>query len=105
MSQSSNPNAKLFAILSYLGIFWIVGLVAAKDDPFVHFHVNQGLVLFLLNVALSIMTLIPIIGWIIALVGYIFSVVCFILGILHAARDEMAPLPLIGSIQDRKSVV
>lgn len=98
MSQSSNPNAKLFAVLSYLGILWIVGLLAAKDDPFVRFHVNQGLVLFLLNIVLSIIMAIPVVGLIVALVGYIFTMVCFVLGILHSVKEEMVPLPLIGGI-------
>ena len=36
--STSDPNAKLFSILAYLGILWIVGLLAAKDDVFVKYH-------------------------------------------------------------------
>lgn len=92
-------NAKLFSILAYLGILWIVGLLAAKDDVFVKYHVNQGLLLFLLGVAGSIVGIIPIIG---AIVGAIVSVVCFvlmILGIVNAVKGEMKPLPFIGNFE------
>jgi uncharacterized membrane protein len=97
--STSDPNAKLFSILAYLGILWIVGLLAAKDDVFVKYHVNQGLLLFLLGVAGSIVGIIPIIG---AIVGAIVSVVCFvlmILGIVNAVKGEMKPLPFIGNFE------
>lgn len=99
MSETSNPNGKLFSVLAYFGILWLVGLLAAKDDPFVKFHVNQGLTLFLFGVALGVVAVIPIIGWIVSIVGSIFSFVCFILGIVNACKGEMKPLPLIGKIQ------
>ena len=41
-----DSNDKVFGILSYIGILWIVGLAAGKT-PFAKFHANQGLVLFL----------------------------------------------------------
>lgn len=99
MSETSNPNAKLFSVLSYFGILWIVGLLAAKDDPYVKFHVNQGLLLFLLEVAASIVMVIPIIGWIVGAVAYVFSFVCFIMGVINAVQGNMKPLPLIGKLE------
>ena len=72
--MSNNPNAKLFSILAYFGILWIVGLLAAKDDLFVKYHVNQGLILFILGVAGAIVSVIPILG---AIISAIVSVICF----------------------------
>ena len=37
-------NLKIFSILSYIGIFWIVGLISERDDPVVRFHINQGII-------------------------------------------------------------
>lgn len=97
--STSNPNAKLFSVLSYIGILWLVGLLAAKDDVFVKYHVNQGLVLFLLGVIGSIIGIIPVVGTIVSWVVSIFGVVCMILGIVNSVKGEMKPLPIIGKIE------
>ena len=48
-------NEKLFSILSYLGILWLIGLLVApeKEDSKVRFHVGQGIILSIVGVALS----------------------------------------------------
>lgn len=88
---------KVFAILAYLGILFVVPLLAAKDSPFAMYHANQGLLLFLFAVALGIIGMIPVIG-LISLIGWIPHVIFMILGIINAANGQMKPLPLIGGI-------
>lgn len=97
--STSDPNAKLYSVLAYIGILWIVGLLAAKDDVFVKYHVNQGLILFLLGIAGSVIGIIPILGTIVAAVVGVFCFVCFILGIVNAVKGEMKPLPFIGNFE------
>ncbi|MBQ4050702.1 MAG: hypothetical protein IJD13_03670 [Oscillospiraceae bacterium] len=97
--STSDPNAKLYSILAYIGILWIVGLLAAKDDVYVKYHVNQGLILFLLGVAGGIVGVIPILGTIVSVVVSVFCFVCFILGIVNAVKGEMKPLPIIGKFE------
>nr|WP_317412163.1 hypothetical protein [uncultured Solibaculum sp.] len=100
-----NSNSKLFSVLSYFGILWIIGLVAAPQDSFVRFHVNQGILLFILEIITSlagfILGLIPVIRWFGGLVTGalgIFAFVLFIMGIVNAVKGRMKPLPLIGGI-------
>ena len=97
-------NDKVYGILSYIGILWIVGLAAGKT-PFAKFHANQGLVLFLaeivIGIAGGILSVIPFIGFIGAIVsglGSLASLVLMILGIVNVAQGEMKPLPVIGGI-------
>ena len=92
-------NNKLYNILAYLGILFLVGLIAAPNEPDVKFHVNQGIVLCLLEVAIGIISVIPIIGWIIGFVGSIFCLVLAIMGIIAASKGEQKELPLIGKIK------
>ncbi len=49
-------NEKLFAILSYIGILWLIGLLVApeKTDAKVRFHVGQGIILTIADVILGI---------------------------------------------------
>ena len=97
-SQDIEKN-KVYAILAYIGILFLVPLLAAKDSPYARFHTNQGLVLFLLEVALNILLAIPVLGWILAPIGWIAVVVFAIIGIINAAQGECKPLPVIGGIE------
>lgn len=99
-----DSNDKLFGVLSYIGILWIIGLAAGKT-PFARFHANQGLVLFLagivLGVAGGVLTAIPFIGFLGAIVsglGGLATLILMIMGIVNAAQGEMKPLPVIGGI-------
>ncbi len=90
---------KLMAAISYIWILFLVPLFAAKDDAFARYHANQGLVLFLVSIALGIIAIIPFIGAIISAIGGIVTFVFMILGIINALKGEMKPLPLIGGIE------
>ncbi|MBQ5896910.1 MAG: DUF4870 domain-containing protein [Oscillospiraceae bacterium] len=94
---------KLLAAISYIGILFLVPLLAAKDDAFARYHANQGLVLFIANIAAAIagfiLGFIPVIGIIVAWIIRIALFVLMILGIIKALKGEMKPLPLIGGIE------
>ncbi|MDR2119252.1 MAG: DUF4870 domain-containing protein [Tannerella sp.] len=94
---------KIFGILAYFGILFLVPLLAAKESPFARFHANQGLILFILYVIViivgAILGIIPVIGGIIGLVLYLGLFVLAILGIINAAKGEKKELPLIGKFQ------
>ncbi|MCI9575101.1 MAG: hypothetical protein HFJ84_00185 [Clostridiales bacterium] len=48
------PNSKVYWILCYLGILWLVGLIADRENPKTRFHVNQGIILSMLGAVLSV---------------------------------------------------
>lgn len=95
-TQSDVDKNKALAIIAYIGILWIVPVVAAKDSEYAMFHANQGLNLFLVAVALMFIWIIPILGWLIGFFGWIFVVILAIMGIINAANGEQKPLPIIG---------
>ncbi len=98
---------KVFALLSYVGILWLVPLVAAKDSPFAKYHANQGILLsvvgFVAGIAMTILALIivhvPVLNfcgcvscaiWMVYMVGMLALA---IMGILNAVNGKMKPLP------------
>jgi len=93
---------KIFGILAYLGILWLVPLLAAKESPFARYHANQGIILFITGMAVWICSIvlafIPILGWLIDLCLFIGMVVLWIMGIINAAKGECKPLPVIGNL-------
>ncbi len=88
------PNG--IAILSYLWILCIVPLIIGKDDPFVKFHAKQGLALFIGEIVLFVIAMIPFLGWAIAWIGNIVAVVLSIIGIVNVAQGKRAELPIVG---------
>ena len=94
-----DSNSKTYNILAYIGILFLVGMISAPNDQDVKFNVNQGLVLFIIEVAAGIISLIPIIGWI---VGPIIGIGCFVLsimGIMNVVNGLQKELPIIGKIK------
>lgn len=89
---------KVLAVLSYLGILFLVPLLAAPKSKFAKFHANQGCVLFIAEVALTMVWIIPILGWIVGFVGGIGTLVLAIMGIINALNGKAVKLPLIGDI-------
>ncbi|HAI73918.1 TPA: hypothetical protein DCL22_00845 [Candidatus Moranbacteria bacterium] len=87
------------AIIAY--IIFFVPLLAARDSKFAMYHANQGLNLFLLAVAVSVVgAIIPFLGWFIILpFGHLAVLIFVIMGIINASKGEMKPLPLIGKIE------
>ena len=77
------------AIIAYI-IFFIPLLTEDKKDPFVLFHVKQGIVLLIFSIIASF---IPIIGW---FIGFPITMILFIIGILNASKGEEKELPIIG---------
>ena len=97
-----NDN-KVMGVLSYIGILWLVPLLAAKDSKFARFHANQGLVLWLasiiLSVASAVLAIIPIVGCVAAILLPVVGIggfVLMILGIINAAQGKAKELPIIG---------
>lgn len=90
---------KIYGILAYIGILFIVPLLAAPKSPFAKFHANQGCILFIASVALSLVAWIPILGWIVGFAGWVFLLVLAIMGIVNAANGEMKKLPLLGDFE------
>lgn len=94
----SAGNNTLMAVLCYLGILIIVPFVTeAKNDPFVKFHLKQGLVLIICIVIGMFIGVVPILGWILAPLLGLFNLVMVILGIVNAATGKQSQLPIIGS--------
>ncbi|MBQ7925115.1 MAG: hypothetical protein IJ335_02355 [Lachnospiraceae bacterium] len=99
-------DKKVTGIVAY--ITWIGWLVAflAGDKEGAKVHLNQGLVLAILSVGSWLVKLIlggiPIIGFLIGIICAIVNLFVFvmvIIGIIYAATDKDAELPLVGAIK------
>ncbi|GHV48135.1 hypothetical protein AGMMS49546_38430 [Spirochaetia bacterium] len=116
---AGEDNVKTMSILAYIIFFVPLLMGAHKTSAAVRFHTNQGTILFLANGLLAIgigivsailtgvvvavggygaiMTITSIIGilWMVYGLGVM---ALYILGIVHAVKGELKPLPIIGGI-------
>jgi uncharacterized membrane protein len=88
-------EGKVFAILGYLSILCIVPLIFKKDNPFVLSHSKQGLVLFVGQVGLFILSII--FPWCLKVGIFILSVLSF-WGIIAVLQGRYLSLPLVARI-------
>ena len=97
---------KIISLFAYIGILFLIPLLAAKQSRFARYHVNQGLVLFIFEIAITfplyLLSLIPTVGIIFSITGYVFDalfVVLMVLGIVNSVQGKAKELPLIGKIK------
>jgi len=105
MEEQKNQQKKAkntgMAVVAYI-IFFIPLLTDSKNDPFVKYHVKQGLVLFIASIIVwFIARVIPVLGFIVSQILNIAILVLLIIGIINAVNGEQKPLPLIGQFADK----
>lgn len=99
--QVNLSGNKGMAILAYLGpLILIPFLTEAKNDPFVKFHLKQGLVLIIVAIGWNILTnFIPGFFWMFSMLLSLVSLgflIIGIIGIINVVNGQMKPLPIIG---------
>ncbi len=103
-ASSDGKNVGM-AILCYLGILVLIPLLTdAKNDPFVKFHIKQGLVLLITGVILGVISPVPVIGWLVGALGSLFILILVIMGIVNAAAGKEEKLPVIGQYADKFNI-
>ena len=93
-------------LLCYV-LWWVSGLVfilLERENKFVRFHAMQSIVTFgaitIVSIALSILTIIPVIGAIFVILNFIIGLLALVLWIvlmIKAYKGEMYKLPWAGN--------
>lgn len=92
-------EGKTIAIISYITIF---GLLIAflmnndKKNSFASYHLRQSLGLGLTGLALSVVNIIPILGWLVSILGSIFLIILWVIGLMGALNGKEKPVPFLG---------
>ena len=94
-------DGKIYALLAYLSILCIIPLIVKKNNPFVLAHGKQGLVLFVVQVAVWILSIV--LPMILAPLMFILMGLSF-LGLIATLKGEYVRLPLIATWADKISL-
>ena len=93
----SNTAAALAYVLGWLT--GIVFLLLEKDDKFVRFHAMQSIITFGL---ITLLSFIPVIGWMLSPILMILAFVLWLLLIFKAYQGEKFKLPVIGDFAEKQ---
>ena len=102
--KMSISGDNVYAILSYLWILCLIPILMKKEEDFVHFHARQGLMLFIVEVAIGIIGIIPFLGHIVYLVGMLACGLLSIVGIVQVLMGNKWKMPVIGDWAEKIKV-
>jgi uncharacterized membrane protein len=91
-------EGKIYAVVAYLSLLCIIPLIVKKENPFVLFHGKQGLVIFIGEVALFILSIAFPFLW---RIGLLLLLSLSFLGIIAALQGRSVRLPVVAKIADR----
>ena len=94
-------EGKFFAVISYVSFLCIITLILKKDNKFALFHAKQGLVLFVMEVAAFILSIIPFLGWLIGIFGYALFLLVSLWGIMQSTLGIYCRIPVITEISEK----
>lgn len=98
VTKAEAEQGKVISILSYIfPILCLVGLIQ-RDNAFTLYHAKQVLIMVIGCFAGSVLSVIPLVGCVIAPLVLVGWIVFAILGILNVVNLRMKPLPLIGKL-------
>lgn len=90
-AAQSEPN-KLFAVLSYISILFVLPYLLCRNDEYAMFHARQGMILCVVSVIAEAVGSLLGLGWVATLLRIYF----ILKGAGNAANGKMEPLPYIG---------
>lgn len=116
-----DDSETIFSALAYVPFLWLLGLLLRRNNPRVIFHVNQGIILTVFWMCLSIIIGIAkfvvslllihlfaffvitifaghLIVWGLSTIGWAIPTVFMIIGIVNAVQNRQKPLPIIGNL-------
>ncbi len=100
----SGPGENLYAVLSYLWVFCLIPVLMRSKSDFVRFHARQGLMLFIIEVGIGIIGIIPVLGPLVILLGVLVCGLLSLTGIVQVLMGNKWKMPIIGDWSEKLNV-
>ncbi len=91
-------EGKFFAAVGYISVLCFVPLLLKKGNRFAQFHGKQGIVLFILELAASILKSVPALGDIVFTLAFVVLGILSLVGIVKVLMGEYWEMPVIREI-------
>ena len=97
-------EGKFFAAIGYISLLCFVPLLLKKGNRFAQFHGKQGLVLFILEVAASILKAIPALGDVVFTLAFVVLGILSLVGLMKVLMGEYWEMPVVHEIAGKISL-
>lgn len=98
-TEEEKNSGKGMAILAYIGLLFLIPLLAEKENKFVRYHIAQGINLFLwCLIGEIVLSFVPFVGGAIAGLMGLLQVALMIIGIVNVCNGEAKELPVINKL-------
>jgi len=98
-NTAETTDAKNIATIAYITVLGLVIAYVMNNDKkteFGAYHIRQSIGLMATAIAISIIAMVPFIGWIISILGSLALLYLWIMGLMNALNMKKEPLPWIG---------
>ncbi|PKP16851.1 MAG: hypothetical protein CVU07_05590 [Bacteroidetes bacterium HGW-Bacteroidetes-23] len=93
---NEGKNTAMIAYITIIGLIIAFVMNNEKKNEFARFHIRQSLGLALTGLALGIIGMIPILGWIVYFVGIFILLYMWIIGLMNAINSKEKTVPFLG---------
>lgn len=93
---NEGKNIAIIAYISIIGLIIAFVMNSEKKNSFGKYHITQSLGLAVTGLALGIIGMVPILGWIISIIGFFIILYMWIVGIMNAINGKENPVPFLG---------
>jgi len=104
LNSKDAADNKVIAAIGYIGILCLIPLLLKKDSKFAQFHARQGLVLFIAEIVVSFVNIIPLLGPMIWFAASVVFFVVSIIGLIKALKGEYWKLPFLHEYAKRINI-
>ena len=94
----------IYGVISYLWILCLIPILMKKKSEFIKFHSRQGFILLIIEIALGVIGIIPLIGQIIYALGMILCTVLSIVCIVQVLTGKKWAIPVLSKLVDKVRV-
>lgn len=96
---------KILASLSYLGILVIIPILFnKKKNKFVLFHAKQGLILLFVEIIISFVNVVPLLGMLVWFLAVFIFIIISVVGILKVWQEKEWQMPIVSDYVNKLRV-
>ncbi len=97
VAVNEDKNTAIIAYITIIGLIIAFILNSDKKNEFARYHIRQSVGLALTGLALGVIGMVPILGWIIDLFGIFVLLFMWITGLINAINGSEKPVPILGN--------
>lgn len=107
-NQQSNlkdvSDNRIIAAIGYIGILCLIPLLLKRESKFAQFHAKQGLTLFIAEIVISFINIIPFLGQMIWFAASLVFLIVSVVGLLRALKGEWWKVPFLSEYAERINI-